>query len=144
MEARSLIQAIVDKDPNNAHALNFLGYSYLEKNERLDVAFAYISKAVKLRPDDGYIRDSLAWYYFQTGKFKEALTEAKKAFELVKSDVIITKHLGMIYQRLNYTEKAKEFLTEALKQARVESDKEDLLKILVDVEKVRLPASESK
>lgn len=141
LEARKLVQAIVDKDPNNAHALNFLGYSYLEKNERLDIAFDYISKAVKLRPEDGYIRDSLAWYYFQTGKFKEALSEAKKAFELVKSDVIITKHLGMIYQSLNYYDKAKEYLTEALKQARVQTEKEDVLKILNDVEKVRLPAS---
>lgn len=144
LEARKLVQVIVDKDPNNAHALNFLGYSYLERNERMDVAFDYISKAVKLRPDDGYIRDSLAWYYFQTGKFKEALTEAKKAFELVKSDVIITKHLGMIYQRLNNLDKARELLTQALKQAKVEAEKEDVLKILNDVEKVRLPASESK
>lgn len=144
LEARKLVQVIVDKDPNNAHALNFLGYSYLEKNERLDVAFDYISKAVKIRPDDGYIRDSLAWYYFQTGKYKEALAEAKKAFELVKSDVIITKHLGMIYQQLNYFDKAKEFLTEALKQARVETEREDVLKILNDVENGRLPASESK
>jgi tetratricopeptide (TPR) repeat protein len=142
--ARKLVQAIVDKDPNNAQALNFLGYSYLEKNERLDMAFAYISKAVKLRPDDGYIRDSLAWYYFQTGKYHEALAESKKAFELVKSDVIITKHLGMIYQRLSHFEKAKEYLTEALKQAHVESEREDVLKILNDVEKTRLPASESK
>jgi tetratricopeptide (TPR) repeat protein len=144
LEARKMVQLIVDKDPNNAHALNFLGYSYLEKNERLDLAFSYISKAVKLRPEDGYIRDSLAWYFFQTGKYKEALTEAKKAFELVKSDVIITKHLGMIYQRLNYFDKAREYLTEALNQARVEADKEDVLKILNDVEKNRMPASESK
>lgn len=144
LEARKLVQTIVDKDPNNAHALNFLGYSYLEKNERMDVAFDYISKAVKLRPDDGYIRDSLAWFYFQTGKYKEALAEAKKAFELVKSDVIITKHLGMIYQKLNHFDKAREFLTEALKNARVESEREDVLKILNDVEKIRLPASESK
>lgn len=144
LEARKLVQSIIDKDPNNAHALNFLGYSYLEKNERLDVAFDYISKAVKLRPDDGYIRDSLAWYYFQTGKFQEALAESKKAFELVKSDVIITKHLGMIYQRLNRFDKAKEYLTQALSQTKVEAEKEDVLKILSDVEKVRLPASESK
>lgn len=144
LEARKIVQVIIDKDPNNAHALNFMGYSYLEKNERLDVAFEYISKAVKLRPDDGYIRDSLAWYYFQMGKYKEALAEAKIAFELVKSDVIITKHLGMIYQQLNYPEKAREYLTEALKNARAESDKEDLLKILNDVDQVRLPASEPK
>lgn len=43
-QARQLVQIIVDKDPNNAHALNFLGYSYLERNEKLDVAFEYISK----------------------------------------------------------------------------------------------------
>lgn len=144
LEARKLVQAIVDKDPNNALALNFLGYSYLERNERLEVAFEYISKAVKLRPDDGYIRDSLAWYYFQMGKYKEALAEAKIAFELVKSDVIITKHLGMIYQRLNHFDKAKEVLTEALNMSRAESEREDVLKILNDVEKIRLPASDSK
>lgn len=143
VEARKLVQTIVDKDPNNAHALNFLGYSYLEKNERLDIAYEYISKAVKLRPEDGYIRDSLAWYYFTTGKYKEALAESKKAFELVKTDAIITKHLGMIYQRLNNKEKAKEYLTEALKHAQVETDKEDVLKLLTDIDKTRLPASES-
>ena len=144
LEARKLVQNIVDKEPNNAQALNFLGYSYLERNEHLDIAFSYISKAVKLRPNDGYIRDSLAWYYFQTGKFQEALAEGKKAFELVKSDVTITKHLGMIYQSLNRLDMAKEYLTEALKQAHAESEREDVLKILNDVEKIRLPASESK
>lgn len=143
LEARKLVQVIIDKDPNNAHALNFLGYSFLERGERLDVAYEYISKAVKLRPDDGYIRDSLAWYFFTTGKYKEALAEAKKAFELVKSDAIITKHLGMIYHRLNNTEKAKEYLTESLKQVQAENEKEDVLKLLTDIEKTRLPASQS-
>jgi len=144
LEARKLVQGIVERDPNNAHALNFLGYSYLEKNEKMDVAFDYISKAVKLRPEDGYIRDSLAWFYFQTGKFQEALSEAKKAFELVKSDVTITKHLAMIYQRLNNPVKAREFLTEALRQSKIEAEKEDVLQILKDVENMRLPASSSK
>ncbi len=144
LEARKLVQGIVDRDPNNAHALNFLGYSYLEKNEKMDIAFDYISKAVKLRPEDGYIRDSLAWFYFQTGKFQEALSEAKKAFELVKSDVTITKHLAMIYQKLNNPAKAREFLTEALQQSKIEAEKEDVLQILKEVEGMRLPASSPK
>ncbi|MBP9681675.1 MAG: tetratricopeptide repeat protein [Bacteriovorax sp.] len=143
-EARKLVEAIIEKDPNNAHALNFLGYSYLEKNERLDLAFEYISKAVKLRPEDGYIRDSLAWYYFQTGKLQSALAEAKKAFELVKSDVIITKHLGMIYQRLKDYEKARVYLSQALTQAKVAAEKEDVLKLLNDIDRARLPASAAK
>lgn len=140
-EARHLVQVIVDKDPNNAHALNFLGYSYLERNEKLDKAFEYISKAVSLKPDDGYIRDSLAWYFYQTGKFNEALAESKKAIELVKDDPTITKHLGMIYQRLRAYDKAKIYLTEALKNAQVQSERDDVLKLLEDVEKGRLPAA---
>jgi tetratricopeptide (TPR) repeat protein len=141
MEARKLVQVIVDKDPNNAHALNFLGYSFLEKNEKMDKAYEYISKAVSLKPEDGYIRDSLAWYFYQTGKFSEALNESKKAAELIKGDPTITKHLGMIYQRLSYYDKAKQYLTEALKSAQVQSEREDVLKLLADVEKGRLPAS---
>jgi len=81
--------------------------------------------------------------FFQTGKYKEALAEAKKAFELVKTDVIITKHLAMIYQRLQNFDKAKEYLTEALKQARIPTDREDVLKLITDIEKTRLPASQS-
>lgn len=140
-EARKLVQAIVDKDPNNAHALNFLGYSYLERNEKLELAFDYISKAVSLRPDDGYIRDSLAWYYYQTGKYAEALKEAKKAIELVKGDPTITKHLGMIYQRLSHYDKAKVYLTESLQYTKAEEERADVLKILEDLEKNRMPAS---
>lgn len=140
-EARKLVQVIIDKDPNNAHALNFMGYSYLERNEKMDKAFEYISKAVSLKPDDGYIRDSLAWYFYQVGKYQEALVEAKKAIELVKGDPTITKHLGMIYQRLEHYDKAKMYLTEALKNAQAQSERDDLLKLLQDVEKVRMPAS---
>lgn len=141
LDARKLVQAIVDKDPNNAHALNFLGYSYLERNEKMELAFNYISKAVSLKPDDGYIRDSLAWYYYQTGKYAEALKEAKKAVELVKGDPTITKHLGMIYQRLSYYDKAKVYLTESLQYTKVAEEREHVLKILQDMEKNRQPAS---
>lgn len=139
--ARVIVQQIIEKDPNNAHALNFLGYSYLEKNEKLPMAFEYISKAVSLRPEDGYIRDSLAWYYYQTGKYQEALVEAKKALALVKDDATITKHLGMIYQRLRYYDKAKVYLTEALKKTQAEAEREDVLKLLKDVESGRMPAA---
>lgn len=141
LEARKLVQKILDKEPNNPHALNFLGYSYLEKNENMDKAFEYISRAVKLKPNDGYIRDSLAWYYFQVGKFQEALHEEKKAFELVKNDATITKHLAIIYQKLNNLDKAREYLAEALTQTKALTEREDLLKIMADLEKTRLPAS---
>ena len=140
-EARKLVQKILDKDASNAHALNFLGYSYLEKNENMDKAFDYITRAVKLKPKDGYIRDSLAWYYCQVGKYKEALSEAKKAFELVKSDVTITKHLAIIYQKMQNFDKARQYLNEALAQTKMPTEKEDLLKIMSEIENTRVPAS---
>lgn len=141
LDARKLVQAIIDKDPNNAHALNFMGYSYLERNEKMELAFDYISKAVSIRPDDGYIRDSLAWYYYQIGKYTEALKEAKKAVELVKGDPTITKHLGMIYHRLSHYDKARVYLTESLQYTKVDAERKDLLKIIEDLEKSRMPAS---
>ena len=141
VEARAMIQKILEKDPNNPHALNFLGYSFLERNENMDKAFEYISKAVKLKPDDGYIRDSLAWYFYSIGKFQDALKESKKAFELVGTDVIISKHLAKIYESLKNYEKAREYYAEALKNAKMQNDREDVLKSLNELEKIRLPAS---
>ena len=143
VESRAMIQKLLDKDPNNAHALNFIGYSWLERNENLDKAFEYISKAVKLKPEDGYIRDSLAWYFYTVGKYPEALKEAKKAFELIRSDVTITKHLAKIYESMKNFDKAREVYAEALKNAKEQSEREDVLKLIDNLDKVRLPASQT-
>ena len=143
VESRAMIQKLLDKDPNNAHALNFIGYSWLERNENLDKAFEYISKAVKLKPEDGYIRDSLAWYFYTVGKYPEALKEAKKAFELIRSDVTITKHLAKIYETMKNFDKAREVYAEALKNAKEQSEREDVLKLINNLDKVRLPASQA-
>lgn len=140
-EARKLIEAILEKDSNNAHALNFLGYSYVDRNENMDKAFEYISKAIALNPDDGYIRDSMAWYYFKVGQFDKALVEAIKAHQLVSSDPTITKHLGMIYHELSHYDNAQKYLTESLKQTQAPAEREDVLKLLTDIESKRSPAS---
>ena len=70
--------------------MNFLGYSLLEQNKDLDLALSYIKKAVELKPEDGFIRDSLGWYYYKTGNLELALVEIKKAWDAVKTDVVIT------------------------------------------------------
>ncbi|MCY4524917.1 MAG: tetratricopeptide repeat protein, partial [Halobacteriovoraceae bacterium] len=93
-KAHGIIEDILKKDPENPHALNFLGYSLLEIEGDLDKAYYYIEKAVKLRPDDGFIRDSLGWYYYKKGDLKKALAEVKKAWKQIKDDVVIAKHLA--------------------------------------------------
>lgn len=141
-EARSIVVGLIKKDPNNAHALNFLGYSYLDSSENMDLAYTYISRALKLRPQDGYIRDSMAWYYYKAGKLDQALSEAMKAYELVNNDVTITKHLGMIYEKLNKFDRAKVFYDRALTQVdQASSERDELLKSIQIIEQKRKPAS---
>jgi tetratricopeptide (TPR) repeat protein len=141
-KARGIVNKILVKNPNNAHALNFLGYSMLENNEDLEKAYALIKKAVKLKPNDGYIRDSLGWFYYKTGKIEKALVEIKKAFSLVNSDVVITKHLAIIYKDLKKYKKAKKFFVEALRNCKFESERKDVIKSIGSFPELRLPASE--
>lgn len=140
-KAEKLVRSMLNKNPENAHALNFMGYSILERGGDMQKAFEYISKAVSLRPQDGYIRDSLSWYYYKTGKYDLAYAEAKKAFSLVSDDVVITKHLALIYQAMSNYDKAKEFYVEALKNCKQQSERDDVIKSLESLEASRLPAS---
>lgn len=140
--ARQLIEKILEDNPEDAHALNFLGYSLLERNEEMDLAYRSIKKAVKLMPEDGYIRDSLGWYYYNIGEYELAIKELKKAWQLVGEDYIIAKHLAMAYEKMNKLEQAKELYEEAIKLCQVEKERELIVEILTNLEKRRLPASQ--
>jgi len=140
-KAEKIVKAMLERNPENPHALNFMGYSILERGSDFDAAYKYIRKAVTLKPNDGYIRDSLGWYYYKKGDFKNAYKETLKAWKLVKDDVVITKHLALIYKAMNNYDKAKEYYVEALKNCKVESEREEVLKELEDLESLRLPAS---
>ncbi|EQC51952.1 tetratricopeptide repeat protein [Bacteriovorax sp. DB6_IX] len=140
-KAEAIVRKMLERNPENPHALNFIGYSILERGNDFDKAYEYISKAVKLKPNDGYIRDSLGWYYYKKGDFKNAFKETYKAWKLVQDDVVITKHLALIYKAMNNYDKAKEYYVEALKNCKVESEREEVLRGLEDLESLRLPAS---
>ncbi|MDD0854188.1 tetratricopeptide repeat protein [Halobacteriovorax sp. GB3] len=142
LKARTIIKRMLELNPNNANALNFLGYSMLERGDDLKKAFEYIAKAVQLKPDDGYIRDSLGWYYYKTGNIKKAYREIKKAWKLVdKSDSVISKHLAMIYKEMKKYDQAKKYYVEALRNCKLDSEKADVIKELEALENLRLPAS---
>jgi len=142
-EATSLVMGIIEKEPKNAEAWNFLGYTLLVRGNEMDRAFECIQKALKLNPHDGYIRDSLGWYYYKTGNTKRALDELKLAVSKVPDDVEILKHLAIIYRDLKEFQKAKTFLQTALKHVRYSNDKEEILTSLEAIDKDRLPASKA-
>lgn len=139
--AEAIISSMLEKNPENPHALNFLGYSLLERGGDMKKAYEYINKAVSIRPDDGYIRDSLGWYYYKKGEFDKAFKETYKAWQLVKDDVVISKHLALIYKAMNNYDKAKEHYVEALRNCKAVAEREEVIKELESLESMRVPAS---
>ncbi len=139
--AEKIVQTIIEEDPENAHAWNFIGYSYLVRGINLEKAFEYINKAVNLNPKDGYIRDSLGWYYFQQGHYSKALKEIQVANKHAPGDTIITKHLAQIYQALKKYNKAKQYYAEALKVCKEPEQAVEIKSLISDLEKQRVPAN---
>ena len=133
-QAMATMQQVLNLEPDNAAALNYVGYTWADKNVHLDKAFEYIMRAVGLMPEDGYIRDSLGWVYFKRGDIDQAIIELERALELVESDPVIHEHLGDAYlqkgednKALSNYEKAYEMYEEEDKKAIVQ-EKIDSLK----------------
>jgi tetratricopeptide (TPR) repeat protein len=80
--------------PEQPLVLNYLGYSWIDRGENLDEGLKMIEKAVELRPDDGYIVDSLGWAHYRMGDYAGAVEQLEKAVELVPQDPTINDHLG--------------------------------------------------
>ncbi|MGC2411334.1 MAG: tetratricopeptide repeat protein [Stellaceae bacterium] len=83
--------------PDQPMVLNYLGYSWIDRGENLERGLKMIEQAVALRPQDGYIVDSLGWAHYRTGDYAGAVTDLEKATELVPEDPTINDHLGDAY-----------------------------------------------
>jgi tetratricopeptide (TPR) repeat protein len=94
-------------NPNQALVLNYLGYSWVDQNQRLSEALQLIKKAVSLKPDDGYIVDSLGWAYFKLGNLPLALKYMERAVELKPQDPILNDHLGDVLWRMGHHREAR-------------------------------------
>ncbi|MGI9523240.1 MAG: tetratricopeptide repeat protein [Hyphomicrobiaceae bacterium] len=90
---RDLLKAL-DLDPDQALTLNYLGYSWVDQNVNLQRGLKLIEKAVELKPDDGYIVDSLGWAHYRLGNFEDAVRHLERAVELRPEDPILNDHLG--------------------------------------------------
>jgi Flp pilus assembly protein TadD len=87
--------------PDQPLVLNYLGYSWVDQGLNLEEAFKMLRKAVELRPNDGYIVDSLGWAHYKLGQYPEAAETLEKAIDLKPSDPILNDHLGDVYWRVN-------------------------------------------
>ena len=94
------MKTVLQLSPSHAEALNYLGYTYADLGINLDEAENLIQSALKIKPQDGYITDSLGWVYYKKGNYSEALKYLKKAAELVPDDPTIMEHLGDLFLKL--------------------------------------------
>jgi tetratricopeptide (TPR) repeat protein len=107
-ESLQAMQRALEKNPANANALNWIGYTLAERGERLDEAEAMIRRALEIRPDDGFMTDSLGWVHYmrarelkESGRVAESKNELQRAIEtleraatLSNGDPVISEHLG--------------------------------------------------
>jgi tetratricopeptide (TPR) repeat protein len=80
--------------PEQPELLNFLGYSWVDKNQHIPEALAMLEKARQLRPYDGYIMDSVGWAYYRLGRYDDAARTLEAAVLLVPGDPTVNNHLG--------------------------------------------------
>jgi tetratricopeptide (TPR) repeat protein len=105
-ESIDRMKLVLQLDPKDAQALNYLGYSYAEMGVHLEDALKYIKQAIAIRPHDAFILDSLGWTYFKLKRFDEAAKTLEEAITLVNDDSTIVEHLGDVYAARRNNKKA--------------------------------------
>lgn len=99
-EAETDLLAALELAPDQPALLNYLGYSWIDRGERLTEGFDMIKRAVALRPNAGFIVDSLGWAYYKLGDYNKAVTHLERAVELSPSEAVLNEHLGDAYWRV--------------------------------------------
>lgn len=127
-DLKKALELVPDGLPaGKAQVMNYLAYSWVDRNENIDEAFKMLTKAVELAPRDGMIIDSLGWAYYRMGRYEDAVRELEKAVELKAGDATINDHLGDAYWKVGRKLEAK-FQWDHAKNSNPEH--EDLVKIL--------------
>jgi tetratricopeptide (TPR) repeat protein len=115
-EAMAAMERVVALDPDQADALNYIGYTLAEMDKDLDRALVLVKNALKQKPGNGYIIDSLAWVYYKLGRLEQAWEEIRRAVSDV-NDAEIWEHYGDIAKALGKKEQARRGYEKALKLA---------------------------
>ncbi len=105
--AEADLQHALELEPDQPLVLNYLGYSWIDRGEKLRRGLKMIEKAVELRPEDGYIVDSLGWAHYKLGNYSAAVQYLEKALELVPEDPTINDHLGDAYWQAGRSTEAR-------------------------------------
>ncbi len=101
------LRSIIKYDPNNATALNALGYTLADRTDRYQEAYELISQALNIRPDDPAVIDSMGWVQYRLGNYEEALLRLRQAMK-VFPDHEVAAHLGEVLWKSGNIQEARE------------------------------------
>jgi Flp pilus assembly protein TadD len=93
------MRAVLDVNPDNANAMNFIGYTLAEKGMDFEEAEKLLMRALELKPDTGAYLDSLGWVYFRKGETVRAIELLERATDVSPGEPTIEEHLGDAYAR---------------------------------------------
>ena len=120
-------------NPDDAYVLNYLAYSWLEREYKIDTALEMLENAYASRSNDPYIIDSIGWAYFLVGQYEKAENFLKRAVELMPQDPIVNDHYGDILWKLNRKIQARYFWQNVLKLEETEDEmKKNIKEKLID------------
>jgi tetratricopeptide (TPR) repeat protein len=140
--AEAEFRKVLDLDPENAGALNYLGYMLVDHGMRVDEATRMIKKAVDADPENGAYLDSLGWAYYQQGRFMEAETMLIRALDRIGDDPTVHDHLADVYMKLGKTKEAITQWQASLKDfqgfAGIDSEPEDVAKVTRKLDAARV------
>ena len=109
-------------NPDDAYVLNYLAYSWLERDYKIDKAIEMLENAYASRSNDPYIIDSIGWAYFLTDDYVKAETYLKRAVELMPDDAIVNDHYGDILWKLGRKIQARYFWKSVSKMEDVDEE----------------------
>lgn len=99
-KAEADFRKALELSPDQPDVLNYLGYSLIVRNEKLDEALKMVKRAVALSPQNGEIVDSLGWAYFKLGRYDDAVITLEQAIKLKPGEATINDHLGDAYWKV--------------------------------------------
>jgi tetratricopeptide (TPR) repeat protein len=105
-EAEAQFRQLIGKEPDNAQALNYLGYMLAERGERLDESVQYLKRALVIDPENGSYLDSIGWAYYKDGKLDLALDNLKRAAERLTANSVVQSHYGEVLFKLGKFDEA--------------------------------------
>lgn len=120
-KATSDIEMSIKLRPNNAMALNYLGYMWVEQNVNIEKAFVYISRALLLMPNDAAILDSMGWVLYSMKEYEKAVLFLEKSVSIEPEDPTINAHLGDVYEKLGRLEEAVKQWQRALSSGKADA-----------------------